>query len=103
MKMCGNCKKQNTPNCKRPYYSSLTKADDMDCYESKKQTNFERIRNMTIEEMAAYHARNITCNRCEARVMCKERHTDKEFIKLNCVDRFKIWLESEVSDNGKIH
>ena len=61
----------------------------------KIQSNYERIKNMSIEEMAAYHATNISCGRCEARKMCKELHTDSEFKELNCVDRFQKWLESE--------
>lgn len=62
----------------------------------KKPTNYERIKNMSIDEMAAYHARNISCDRCEAITMCRAKHTDKDFMQLNCVDRFKLWLESEV-------
>lgn len=93
MKRCIDCKNYGV-SCNK--HSSMTINDDCENADWKKPTNYERIKNMSIDEMAAYHARNISCDRCEARPMCKAKHTDKDFMKLNCVDRFKLWLESEV-------
>lgn len=60
--------------------------------EEDKQTNFDRIRTMSIEEMADMFQKNIhTCDFCIKKdaAECVDEH---------CKDNIKKWLESEVSE-----
>ncbi len=62
---------------------------------SKLQTNYDRIRNMSVEEMAKLLAqRNFSCMR-----FCKncESCNQNTFCYPFCIDGIKKWLESEVT------
>ena len=59
-------------------------------------TNYERIKNMTIEEMA--QTINDKTYGCVFRFGCPCDCGDN--YPENCVDKIKEWLESEVIDNG---
>lgn len=54
-------------------------------------TNYERIRNMSIEEMAKWIAEGKFFKRCKKDWL--------DCIGTNCVDCQKEWLESEVSED----
>ena len=58
----------------------------------EKFTNYDRILNMSIEELAAFCARNFGCRECEARELCREINSGD--CVLNCYDNVKTWLES---------
>ena len=58
-----------------------------------KTTNYDRIRNMNIDELAAFCARNFGCKICEARKLCREINSGD--CVMNCFDNVKKWLESE--------
>lgn len=58
-------------------------------------TNYEKIKSMSIEELAACYARNMTCGRCGATKMCQKSHTDSEIRNLSCSKRIQKWLNSE--------
>ena len=78
----------------------IDKADIFDEYfddDKPKQTNYDRIRNMSIDEMAQmFDELNINClssTDCLAGECC-ERLSKTECIN-NCIKPFKQWLESE--------
>ena len=50
-------------------------------------TNYEKIKNMTIDEMASWLRWHINCDECPA---------DEEQCILDCKKRMKQWLLSEV-------
>jgi len=57
-------------------------------------TNFESIKNMSMEELAKFLCRgNYSCGRCVY-------ETDKEKCKAE-LDMYKNWLESERKDDNK--
>lgn len=49
-------------------------------------TNFERIKNMTVEEMADFLDRYISCNNCPAKHAC---------LHSSCCKSFYNWLEDD--------
>lgn len=53
--------------------------------------NYERIKNMTVDEMAEFLADNIVCEECPAYNFCDTEVATYE----NCTKFFKKWLESE--------
>ena len=57
-----------------------------------KQTNYDRIRNMSVEEMAESLALRIMCGCCPCTQLCNKNKN------VSCVDTFKIWLEAEVTE-----
>ena len=65
----------------------------IDGHIDEKQTNYDRIRNMSVEELAEELAFRVICSCCPCKKLCDE---DNGF---GCVEVFRIWLESEV-DNG---
>lgn len=56
-------------------------------------TNYDRIQSMTVDEMAAFCARNFGCKNCEARELCRKINSGDCI--MNCFDNVKQWLESE--------
>ena len=68
---------------------------------AKKQTNYDRIRNMSVEELAGF-LRAATedlenCRYCPANKFCDENYA--KFAD-GCYGILKAWLESEVNNNG---
>lgn len=62
-------------------------------WKTKKMTNYERIKNMTVEEMAEFINEVTTAFNCEFCAYCEDCPADD-----NCCARgMKEWLESEVS------
>ena len=54
-------------------------------------TNYERIKNMTVEEMAEFFANHILCDDCPISTIC-----NKEMITIDeCPKVFEEWLKSE--------
>lgn len=85
MNKCCDCKKEKTCRSREGSHKY--------CFEPKPQTNYDRIKNMSVEEMAEWLA-NSNLKQCK-----------KDFlkcIKTNCVNCQKEWLESEVSENGRV-
>jgi hypothetical protein len=58
----------------------------------KKLTNYDRIRNMSVEELAQLLNK---CD-CDYPPYCKNPFGCGHF----CIDCAKVWLESEVDNNG---
>ena len=56
------------------------------------QTNYERIKNMSIEEMAEFLASVWSCDCCPAQKHCPSIST---ITGTQCIDSFTKWLESE--------
>ena len=59
------------------------------CNSFRKPTNYDRIRNMSIEEMADYICHNYKCRKCDW-----EHNTCSS----KCVEGIKRWLETEVAE-----
>lgn len=56
-------------------------------------TNYDRIRNMSIDEMAEYITNiTISCENCPVYEKCSIT------AEVNCSDMMKKWLESEVEE-----
>jgi len=56
---------------------------------SEPKTNYDRIRNMSIEETAEFINKNYKCRKCAYYNKCCDS---------NCESGIKLWLETEVSD-----
>lgn len=91
--ICRECEKCG--KCGKPYSSISNHAEICKDFEKKKQTNFEAIKNMSIEEMTVFLHNsafsipkgicNVVCNG-----FCYVKH------KPECMKKIKQWLESEV-------
>lgn len=56
-------------------------------------TNFEKIKNMNVDEMAEKLNESFACDRCPLGEFC-----DKDMSISSCSDIWKKWLESEVEE-----
>ena len=56
-------------------------------------TNYERIKNMNVEELAEFLTQCASCELCPISEICPEDTTYKE-----CPTVFKQWLESEAEN-----
>ena len=54
-------------------------------------TNYERIKNMSVEKMAKELNKMSTCDFCHYNKKCGQGYPDRE-----CADGIRLWLESEV-------
>jgi predicted nucleic acid-binding Zn ribbon protein len=57
-----------------------------------KQRQIDRIRNMSVEELAESLTSRIMCSCCPCTQLCNK------YKNVSCVDIFKIWLEQEVEE-----
>ena len=60
-------------------------------------TNYEKIKNMNIDEMTKYFYDHIQCDNCLAGEVC-DRVNDSDnndLVMMSCQERFKMWLEQE--------
>ena len=55
-------------------------------------TNYDRIKNMSIDEMAEWLDKTTSCTYCCARQICDNGN----YVGAMCYKAFKKWLESEV-------
>ena len=62
-------------------------------FKGRSQTNADRIRAMTDEELAEFMAKNVGCNECPFFVTCRSAPQDRE-----CSDRWLDWLQQEVRE-----
>ena len=87
MNLCQRCKKDCKHNFAKCTYYSPTK-----------MTNFEKIKSMSIEEMALL----LMKVNCAYDIPCMWGISDCKYphINNNCSICFKEWLESEVDDNA---
>ena len=93
MKLCKDCK--NHGSCKKPYSSNSNYAERCKNFDKKHITNFEKIKKMSIEEMAQSDMEIFTCPYTLVDetygFMCKEFNDD-------CTSCIKHWLESEAEE-----
>lgn len=60
-------------------------------------TNYERIKNMSVEEIAVYFSKFSQCGNCPAEDVCnKISNSDDNSVLISCGQRMKEWFESEV-------
>ena len=77
------------------YGCPICEKAELKCGEVKKQTNYDRIRNMSIEDFTNFIYYNYRCQRCAF-------HNDFEpACEGECREGIKKWLESEVTDNDR--
>lgn len=83
--ICCQCKKCG--ECGKPYSSNSTYAEICKDFEKKKMTNFEKIKSMSVDEMAEciLDEFRIACDNCE----CRNNYNDCKF----CIQSY---LKSEV-------
>ena len=62
----------------------------------KPQTHFDRIRNMTVEEMAKTAADYVSCHYCPI-PFCKVRFTME---RIGCIENWLDYLKQEVTTNS---
>lgn len=68
-------------------------------------TNYERIKNMSVEEMAIaifnlyFTINGLNCEKCCAYTTDEECNKTDNDGKGTCIDGIKKWLESEVQEN----
>ena len=90
-KLCNSCKERFAPIDQQSCWSCV----NGDCYRpdkptktKKRMTNFERIKAMTVEEMAEFFG-EVECYECPfAGIVCETFSDD-------CAKHFIKWLESE--------
>lgn len=61
-------------------------------------TNFEKIKNMSIDELAAKCCEGLTCAFCPIASFC-DRIIGEDVRLVNCVKVWETWLKSEVQNN----
>lgn len=62
-------------------------------------TNYDQIKAMSAEDMAVCFSKFSQCDNCLARDFCdKINSRDDDSVMMSCSQRFKQWLESEVSE-----
>ncbi len=90
MKLCSNCKKFAL--CSRYYSNNSSYAEICSGFEEKKVTNFDRIKAMSVEEMAELLERNANCEK-----YCVFTEDGVCNASGNvCLEGITRWLESEV-------
>lgn len=61
-----------------------------------KMTNYERIKNMSVDEMAVCFSKFSQCDNCLAEDFCnKINNRDDDSVMMSCEQRLKEWIESE--------
>ena len=89
MLRCEKCKHIDVSAEKYPCSECDSNVNDL--FESKNQTNADRIRHMSDEELAEFLEKNGMCELCE--------HRDKEnCFEENCKKGFLKWLQSEAEE-----
>lgn len=87
--ICSQCKKCG--ECGKPYSANSNYAERCNDFEKKKITNFERIKNMSVEDMAYFlNGFFSTCELCA-------HNTNNGGVGCTggCIDGKTRWLESE--------
>lgn len=90
--ICSQCKKCG--ECGKPYSSNSNYAERCKDFEKKKITNFERIKQMSVDEMAYFlNGFFTTCELCT-------HNTKKGGMGCTggCIDGKTHWLESEAEN-----
>ena len=87
--ICNHCNK--CEKCGKPYSSNSTYAEICKDFEKKKMTNYEKIKQMSVEEMARSAIPFFQCPYDTPYVGCE---MGKKFDD-DCIKCTKHWLESE--------
>ena len=61
-------------------------------------TNYDRIKQMSIDEMARDLSEYVRCSNCFAEEFCNQLNNSDsdDLVMMRCEQRFKLWLEQEV-------
>ena len=89
--ICSQCKKCG--ECGKPYSANSNYAERCNDFEKKKITNFERIKNMSVEEMVKTiddYRYFLACDLC---VFFGDNCPNN-----SCTVGIKLWLESEAEE-----
>lgn len=80
-------------------YFEKMQATARECIDHKPVTQFDCIKAMNIDEMADCFSKFTQCDDCPARDFCNKINSrDDDLVMMSCSQRFKQWLESEVSE-----
>lgn len=100
MKLCRECKNRGKKSrCK--YYTEISNyAEECKDFEEKKQTNADRIRSMSDEELAKLITSGEMCAICP---FCqyygtKDCYMENEGEHMNCAQGIMKWLQSEAEE-----
>lgn len=61
-------------------------------------TNFEKLKNMSVDQLAEKLNESLVCYCCPIKEFCNECDSTPE---LDCIDICKEWLKSEVQNNER--
>ena len=97
-KNCSNCKHTNKTEDEFPCSVCVHRYTDK--YEPVTKTNYDRIKSMSVEEMAEFFEGHFDCNFCPE----SERLSDSPLLKYEkcdekCIYHITQWLLQEVSEN----
>ena len=95
MKLCKDCK--NYGSCKKPYSSNSNYAERCKNFDKKHITNFEKIKKMSIEEMAQFLFVH-EFSKCYDCGYYQMHCSGKYFDDICCSMGIKHWLESEAEE-----
>lgn len=90
MKTCDKCMKHDICG-KREVFGAVGCVDD---FQQKPQTNADKIRSMSDEELAEFLSENTNCDCCN--IQCIDKLNCPSMS--SCLFRFIEWLQSEVSE-----
>ena len=90
MNKCKECVRYNTCGT-REVFGSISCNDG---FILKKQTNADKIRSMTDDELAEFLSDNTNCDCCNIQCSDKSKYPSMS----SCLFRFKDWLKREVEE-----
>ena len=87
MILCKQCKK--CEKCCKPYSPNSNYAEVCEDFEKKKMTNYEKIKQMSIDDMARFFDKIFDCHNCPNDTYSCGSNGNV------CTKQIKEWLESE--------
>lgn len=96
MKICGKCRHYGKCDKKDTHCYNSNYAEQCGNFELPPITNYERIKQMSVEELARF-INTVENSPCYA---CMDKGCNGDSSNANkCVDGIKKWLESEAAEN----
>lgn len=94
MKLCGHCRNRGKNSRCNLYTEISNYAEKCKDFKPKKQTNADRIRSMSDEELAEFLEKIVSGNRDEIGINCGNSKCEE----WKCTECIGKWLQSEVEE-----